>query len=306
MAQLKPYPFEQLKKYTEKDALLISRFARFFPACNLASPAVSKLGEALKKYLGPTLEIKYESIFETSYSQFIAGLPDRFVCGVVSLTPMARKAIIEFDPELTFVLIDKLLGGSGEMPKVAHPITPLEEGVIQFLLVKILNLVSDLFPDSHRQFRLDQIISKSSSLALIDEERSPVVLLTMRVKIEKADAYLRICLPLSLLSEMMSLDEAGSEEGAYFFDARLKNFEHLRTVLWAEAGRVSLSSGDVGALERGDIVVFDESYPSLDRKTLSGSLKLRVGEGEHAGIDGLIEKDGEVMKVKVERIFSDS
>lgn len=294
---LQPFPFNKLKKYTSEEAQLFSRMASYFPGQGYDSPLLVQMTETLKKYLGSSFSLRYESIFEAPYEKFVAGLPSIFACLVVSLTPLSKKIMIELDSDFAFCLVDRMLGGAGEQPQNLQPFTSLEEGVLQFVVVRLLKELTSLMPKAPYQFRFDKVVTTSTAVSSLAEAKEPFILLTFRAKLNQTEGTIRLCLPHPVALQIFSqnanveLDNWG-------------NVEHLRTAIWAEVGRVTLTAGEIRQVQRGDIVLFDESYPDFDGKKLSGTISLRIGEGTHGGIQALLEEEGNSLRVKVGNIFN--
>ena len=295
---IQPFPFDKLKKFTGQEAELFSHLASYFPGRGYDLPILSKMVETLKKYLGSTFSLRFESLFAAPYEKFVAGLPSVFACFVVSLTPLPKKIMIELDSDLAFCLVDRMLGGPGEQPQNLHPFTSLEEGVLQFIVVRVLKELSSLMPKAPYQFRFDKIISTPSAISLLDEPQESMILITFRARINQTTGYIRLCLPHPVALQLFA------EPGSVDTSERAKSFEHFRTSLWAEVGKVRLTAGEMRQVRRGDIVLFDDSHPDFDGKKLSGNLCLRVGQGTHGGIHATLQ-EGDSLRVKIGTLFDE-
>lgn len=306
---IQPFPFEKLKQFSHEEARLISQLTNYFPASGLGPQFLETFSELLKKYLGSSFLIRYESIFEAPYGKFIAGLPDRFIGMAVSLTPLTKKVIIEIDSDFAFALVDRLLGGPGEAPVALHSLTPLEEGILQFLVVKFLKELSPLTKGALGQLRFDKIVRTSAELSRMGDENETMILMTFRLRLNQTDSYLRLCLPSPLLLEWekkFPLFSARALPEDSFLESRLKSLEHFRTVVWGEVGYVSLSARELSQIQRGDIVLFDEAYPEFDGKKISGAVRLKLGEESLGGIEGKILDAGskETHQIQVKQVFN--
>lgn len=304
-----PFPFEKLRKFTGAQRNLISQILKVFPAKGYDPSLVDDLTQKLKKYFGETFWCRYESLFESSRAQFISSLPERFVVLVVSLTPLSKKIIIELDPVLSLALIDKLLGGSGKSPEMVHQLTPLQEGVLQFVAVKVLKELSQATTGSSYKLRFEKIVTSVQSLPLPEEEGDALSLLTFRFRVEKEDGYIRLALSHSFLSELAHLQEAvfnPEKTASYRYSAdRGHAVEHFRTLVWAELGSVNLTTDEIGSLSRGDVLLLEEVYPRYDGKEMKGTARLHVGAGTHGFIDTSIERDGDAMGLRLNRVVSE-
>ncbi|MBI2339097.1 MAG: hypothetical protein HYU99_01860 [Deltaproteobacteria bacterium] len=312
MPTVQQFPFDKLKKCSAKEAEIFSWIARYFPAPGLAPPFVERLVHVLKRYLGEGFHLRFESVFEADYGKFIAGLADRFVCLAVSLTPLPEKVMIELDSDFSFALIDKILGGEGAVPRLSRSPTRLEEGVLQFFCVKILKELADLMKQAPFKFRFDKIAVQTQALKALSEENRPMVLLTFRAGLTGVEGYIRLALPHPVLLSMAAnpspfMDRLLTEVPNFEGD-RFSVFDHFRTVLWGEVGKVTLTVAELKQIDRGDIVLFDESYSSLEENRIGGSLRLKAGDGNGGWIEArVVEGDktqsADALKVKLERVI---
>ena len=51
-----------------------------------------------------------------------------------------------------------------------------------------------------------------------------------------------------------------------------------------EVGKVSLTLAEKNQLEKGDVILFDETYAKLTGLELGGNVILRIGEGKEGGL----------------------
>ena len=106
------------------------RFSRHF------SSAVSAL-------LRTTVEVVLEETSQVSYSEFLTGAKDPTCYAAVSMQPLDGSAAVEFEPEIIFPMIDRLLGGSGLPISNLRPMTEIEQSVVRTLLKILLDTLKD-------------------------------------------------------------------------------------------------------------------------------------------------------------------
>lgn len=132
------------------------------------------------------------------------------------------------------------------------------------------------------------------------------MLLTFRVRVNKTEGYVRFCLPHPALFDLLSgVQQRESEREQHQKKRRFGDFDHFRIMAWGEVGRVKLTAGEVRQIQRGDIVLLDEAYSDFDGKKISGSLKIRLGEGTAGGVEGKLVESGERYRVKLENVFNE-
>lgn len=294
-----PFPFEKLKKYTDKQAELFTHLSHLFPFDLQGDNSVL---EILKKYFGKQFIVRFESIFDAPYEKFVAGLPERFVSFVVGLTPNAKKVMIELDPDFALALVDKLLGGTGSVPQEVQPITILQEGVLKFVVVRLLKELSEKLPQSPFNFRLDKVVTQTNDLASQEDPGEWVILLTLRIKMGAVSGYVRFCFPHPLLNELASTAFQGfkDNEENNVFAKKLERMEAVRLPAWAEVGQVALLNNELAELRKGDIILFDETYADFDGKNLSGNVHVRLGDEGLGVVLGKLVPSQENLKIILE------
>ncbi len=298
-SSITPFPFEKLKKYTDKQAELFTHLSHLLP---FELEGDNSILDVLKKYFGKQFTLRFESVFDAPYEKFIAGLPERFVAFVIGLTPSAKKVMIELDPDFALALVDKLLGGSGEVPQEFRPITSLQEGALKFVVVRILKELSDKLPQSPFSFRLDKVLSQATDLARQEDQGEWVILLTLRIKMGEVSGYIRLCFPHPLLSELAgpAFQNLKDFEENSVFSKKLERMEAVRIPAWAEVARVSLLNNELAELRKGDIILFDETYSDFDGKNLSGNVHLRIGDEGLGVVEGKLVASQETLKIILE------
>lgn len=302
------FPFDKLKKITAAQNNLLAPLLSAFPLRGYEPKVVQTLADNLKKFLGDSFRFRYESLYECSYAQFLEHLPERFLVLVVSLTPLTKKIIIELDPLISLALIDKLVGGTGKMPEAARPPSPLEEGVLQFLVVKVLRELSTAIAGQDHRLRLDRVVTQSRPLHLLEEEGGTTALVTFRFRVDHQDGYLRMAFTHSFLSELDRAQPIFDPQGIGaddFYASRLKGIDHFRNLLWAEVGRVTLTTLEIASLSRGDVLLLEECYPTFDGKKLHGGVRLRLGQGTGGFLDADVETGEGALRLRLKRVVKE-
>src|SRR5690606_33321324 len=108
--------------------------------------------------------------------------------------------------------------------------------------------------------------------------------------------YVRIYLPHPLVEGVLLREDAVFDVTEAELEARLERVSHIKTQIWSEVGRVTLMASEIGQLEAGDVILFDESQANKGPHGLSGKTVLRVGESGSEGLlSELIDSEGKVV-----------
>jgi flagellar motor switch protein FliM len=71
-------------------------------------------------------EVSLRSVDQMTYREFISELPDPSVFAVIQMDPLIGAILIEYSPEITGPLINKMYGGAGEKEPLNRSVTGLE------------------------------------------------------------------------------------------------------------------------------------------------------------------------------------
>jgi flagellar motor switch protein FliM len=95
------------------------------------------LSTSLSAYLRTTINLSVASVEQFSYGEFLASLTDPTAFYAVGMAPFEELGAIEINPSVTFAMIDRMLGGSGQAAPVSRPLTEIEQNVVD-AVVKLL------------------------------------------------------------------------------------------------------------------------------------------------------------------------
>ncbi|MBX7149092.1 hypothetical protein K1X76_08390 [bacterium] len=291
-AQVETFPFDKLPRFTRAECEVVSFMAKYFPVSFADSALLDQLGRSLKKYFGDAFSINFENMEEIALDNLNAKIAGKCVVAAVSLTPYTKKLIITSDLDLTTAIIDKALGGGGEVPEVPGELTALEEGVLEFVAAKVLKALNGVTASPSHRFILESLETRrfKSEVLYVSTERFYV--LRFLAAVNNVSGIIAVHIPLSLLFEMKGRSDIfAANENMRYQTQRLKDFDNLRTVLWGELGHVLLHPQDLNILDRGDVVLFDETDASLMDGKVKGTIKLRFGDGRGAGFEAFVEAD---------------
>ena len=100
------------------------------------------LAGMLTGLLSTGVQVEALSVEQMTYRQFCHQVPDVTVLGVFSLTPLDGTALLEINPHLVWYVIDRCLGGTGEITTTPREISLMEKGLLEELFRRILRDMS--------------------------------------------------------------------------------------------------------------------------------------------------------------------
>jgi flagellar motor switch protein FliM len=250
--KIKIYDFKRPDKFSKEQIRTVQNMHETF--ARLTTTTLSASMRAL-------VHVHVASVDQLTYEEFIRSIPTPTTLAVVSMDPLKGQAILEIDPSVTFTIIDRLFGGSGEGAKLNRELTDIEHSVMEGIIVRILGnmreawtQVIDLRP------RLSQI-ETNPQFAQIVPPSEMVVLVTLETKVGEVEGMMNLCIPYMTIEPIVSKLSAQFWYSSVRRGATTENLnilkEKLSTVeipVIAEVGHINIPVRDVLALRRGDVI----------------------------------------------------
>lgn len=289
MASIRPFTFTQLKRMTRDQVALEASVSAHFAGRPYAADFGEGLAALLARYLKEPCKLTPPELKAVARRELGHVLPATGCLLVVGAAPGDRKLVVDLDLGLASLAIERLLGGSGESDRIQRPLTDIEEGVLSFLLLKVLAYFHHGIESGHElALTLDRFASKLDDLsAAVDEERD-FVMLGVRVAVGKRLGYVRVLLPGSLVTERFGkpVPQSGSapSERAQMA-ALLDSIGELVVEGRVELARLpDLGAADVAQLEPGDIIVVENHQVTKTSEGLEGLVFIKIGAGNNGGL----------------------
>ena len=250
--KIKIYDFKRPDKFSKEQIRTISMMHETFARLTTTS---------LSAQLRSMVHVHVASVDQLTYEEFIRSIPTPTTLAVINMDPLKGNAILEIDPAVTFSIIDRLFGGTGEGTKVTHELTDIESSVMEGIIVRILGnmreawtQVIDLRP------RLGQI-DTNPQFAQIVPPTDMVVLVTLETKVGDVEGMINFCIPYLTIEPIIGKLSTQFWFSAVHRGATTENLsvlkEKLSTVdvnVVAEIGRINIPVREVLSLQIGDIV----------------------------------------------------
>ncbi|MCL2763288.1 MAG: flagellar motor switch protein FliM [Treponema sp.] len=250
--KIKIYDFKRPDKFSKEQIRTISMMHDTFARLSTTS---------LSAQLRSIVHVHVASVDQLTYEEFIRSIPTPTTLAVINMDPLKGNAILEVDPAITFSIIDRLFGGTGEGNKSQHELTDIEQSVMEGIIVRILGnmreawtQVIDLRP------RLGQI-DTNPQFAQIVPPTDMVVLVTLETKVGDVEGMINFCIPYITIEPIIgklstqfwfsTAHRAGTSENLTVLKDKLESVD-IDAV--AEIGRINLPVREVLNLRMGDVI----------------------------------------------------
>ena len=254
--RIKIYDFRRPDKFSKEQIRTVSNMHETFARLTTTS---------LSAQLRTLVHVHVASVDQLTYEEFIRSIPTPTTLAVINMDPLKGNAVLEIAPEITFIIIDRLFGGSGDTGgKVNRDLTDIEQSVMEGIIVRILanmreawTQVIDLRP------RLQQI-ETNPQFAQIVPPNEMVILVTLEIKIGEEAGMMNICIPyitiepiVSKLSSQFWFSSVRRSSTTQYLGTLKEKLADVEMELVADIGSINVPIRDVLALRIGDVVRLD-------------------------------------------------
>jgi flagellar motor switch protein FliM len=216
---------------------------------------------ALSANLRSMVHVHVASVDQLTYEEFIRSIPTPTCLAIINMDPLKGNAILEIDPGITFSIIDRLFGGTGDGSKGQHELTDIESSVMEGIIVRILGNLRDAWAQViDLRPRLGQI-DTNPQFAQIVPPTEMVVLVTLETKVGEIEGMMNFCIPYLTIEPIISKLSVQFMYSTARTSASTENLNVLRDKLInvdvnliAEVGKIDITVGDVLALQPGDVI----------------------------------------------------
>ncbi|MGI5850680.1 MAG: flagellar motor switch protein FliM [Clostridiales bacterium] len=225
-------------------------------------------------------QVDVTSVEPQTYYEFINSLPDPAVLGIFRFRPLAGSAIIEVSPDITYAIIDKMLGGTGELVDLRRDFTDIELSLIQRIITELVSIMNEPWVNvMGSNFRLERI-ETNPQFAQIISPNETIAIITMNISIGEIDGLLNVCIPFMVIEPIIdqlstkywftsSLEGERSDAQSELLARQIKDSD---VDLTAKLGYSKITIREFIGLQTGDVI-------KLDTRTSDG-VSLVIGERE--------------------------
>ena len=221
-------------------------------------------GSTLSAVLRTIVDVDLVSVDQITYSEFIMSLVTPSCTYTFAAPPMEGGCLVDFNPTLTFSLIDRMFGGNGKILETERELTGIERTVVG-------RLVGKLYADLERVWEnilKIQIEQKSfetnPQFIQIVPPGETVVVVSFQIKLFQSTGLLTICYPyvslepiITKLSAQNWIDATKRRVHEVDRETNYRNVSRVDVDIWAELAKTNLKVKDFLRLQAGDIVSAD-------------------------------------------------
>lgn len=258
--KIQNYDFTKPKKFTKDQLKIIANVYEVFSRY---------LASYLSTSIRTLAQVTLEEIEEQSFVEYTMSLQENVLTAAMNLRPIEGTIIVESSNELTFSLIERLLGGTGNSKTLERECTEIEVSVMRNLLKKIAEVSEAAWSNQIKTEATFNKIETNTRYVQSLTDADTVLVIKLSVDINGTGGKIRICLPCANLDSIV--DKAGTTNGAKKIDpievekskdAVLGHIKETHFVVKGILSEKEITLKDVMSLQVGDVIRLDTSVDS--------------------------------------------
>jgi flagellar motor switch protein FliM len=215
----------------------------------------------LFNFLHRSAEVSIGPVRVHKYSEFIRNLVVPTNLNLVHMKPLRGTALIVFDPNLVFLLVDNLFGGDGRFHTrvEGRDFTQTEQRIIQ----RILSIVFETYAKSWEPVypvEFEYVRSEmNTQFANIATPNEVVVATTFTVELGPVSGEMHFCTPYSMIEPIRDILTSSLQGETLEMDKRwvrlmTQQIQTAEVQIIADLGTASLTLGEVLNMKVGDVI----------------------------------------------------
>lgn len=225
-----------------------------------------RFASALTQALRAVVQLKPIAVDELTYENYVRSLPNPSVMSLITLSPLPGHVLLEMNPQMGLILVDRVLGGLGKQGATRRP-TDLERQLVGEVVQHSIGAFEETFaPVLEVTPEITSVESNPHFVQAVPPTET-VLLLSYNFSLsasESSEGLLTICYPYSTLQpvldrlELHAASEVPALEAGDEIDALIS--DHLNAVsvdMRVRLNTTKIPAPEIAALRPGDILRFD-------------------------------------------------
>lgn len=256
--KVQTYDFKKALRFSQDQIRTLTRIHE-----NFARLLTSFLATQLRTFV----HISVTDVKEFSYEEFILNVQKKSILGVFKAPPLQGSMVMELSPNVAYVMLDRLLGGQGNVSHNRSELTEIEISVIQRGVIKALESFKESWSSVVKLTPELRELEVNPHFLTMSPPNETVIMVSLHAKIGDVDGTINICLPHVALEQVLPklsarhwLANQKKTIEKHEVEALEKKLQATRIVIKAILGRSKIEVGDLLTLKCGDVIRLNESY----------------------------------------------
>lgn len=273
--KIKDYDFKSPKKFTKEQLKALDGLHENFSRV---------LSSYFTSILRGVCDITVLQIEEQRYYEYNNALPDTALIGMIDFKPEDEKYdetsfVLDVSTSFGFLLIDRLLGGSGNVYIPQRDYTEIELAILRTVMDRITAYMKDAWCNYLPVTTELRSIETNARLLQAFPPQDIVVIVALNIKMEGYNGAISICLPAENLEEIIESFKTRYSKSAKAQDPEkeqekkdriIDSLKQSDLVIKAILDQFQMSLGDIMQLQVHDVIALNKKIDSDICVTVDG------------------------------------
>lgn len=267
--KIKTYDFKRAMRFSKDQIRSLSRIFE-----NFSRLLTTYFSANLRTYV----QIQVLSVEQLPYEEFIRSIPKVTILNVFGVYPLDGKFVMEVNPNISYAMLDRLLGGQGVGQEAVRTLTEIETTVMMRMFGRALEYfgeawkgVTDLSPE------MDMLEVNPQFMQLVSPNET-VAVVSLSSKIGETTGMINVCMPHVVLEPIMPklsahywMNMKKPRENSNDLETIKLSLQKAALPIAAELGSSAISVQEFLHLGIGDVIKLDQD--------IDQNITIKVGDG---------------------------
>ncbi|SFM32109.1 flagellar motor switch protein FliM [Gracilibacillus orientalis] len=267
--KVKVYDFKRALRFSKDQIRSISRIHD-----NFARLLSTYFSAQLRTYVHVTVA----SVDQIPYEEFIRSIPTKTILNVYSVEPLDGRIIFEFNPNIAYAMLDRMLGGIGNSVNNIDNLTEIETTLMSQLFEKALDNLQEAWGSVVNIDPMLEDFEVNPQFLQLVSPNETVVVVSLDTTIGDSSGMINICIPHVVLEPIIPKlsvhywmqNENSKERKPEEYESISQNIKQTTLDMTALLGETSIMLEDFLFLGIDDTILLD--------KSIDQPLTLQVGQ----------------------------
>ncbi len=306
--RIAPYNYHLLPKITWNEVELYQQLLEFLGIQFFKSDFLPKINQTLSQTLSQTCELWLDSMKMVPKADLKNHFPKSFsLYAVIALEPSDWLIFVEIDPVFASMVVDTLLGGKPEHPKILRPLTEVELGVFSYPLLKFIQVFQLGWPEGQKYaLRLKDLQTSCNDQISYLSRFEEFVSFQYKLLFGYQTCYTKLLFPHEFIETINGDNATRSNLIKKFRHAlllkRLNSWDFIESPLRIPLGSCDISLSELKTLGVGDIILIDHHQIKFQPQNIQASVKAFIGKGNYGIIEGQVQTKQNQLEFAIQKI----
>lgn len=218
--KVKVYDFKRALRFSKDQIRSLTRLHE-----NFARLLTTYFSAQLRTFV----QITVVSVDQLPYDEFIRSIPKMTILNIFEAQPLEGRMVLEVNPNITYAMLDRLLGGSGNAPNKIANLTEIESMIMEKMFIRVLDNFKEAWKNIIDLKPKLEVMEMNPQFMQIVSPNETVAVISLSTKIGDTTGMINLCLPHVVLEPVMHKLSAH-----HWFAGQKKLNQQIMTILRKE------------------------------------------------------------------------